>query len=286
MPPLHNHLIFPRIGEHLFFFLQFFPWMASWHRNHPNWQHTFWTKAGADAMVQEQFQLIHSTVYNNYTTALHRYLVNRYLILYLHGGVYVDLDMESTKTLDSLLSTYSCVLTEQPLVHRAVLFNNSSPNYIVNSFIACEKGHPFLKFVLEMLDTYLRYDVDVEPWRERVEKSVGSLFLGDIVQMYRAAFNTTVDNRIHVLPSQLLMPNYNERHRNVIVHRCLYQKLDTLGERVCGKLKVTDFSNKLPRDAYNKCNWVDLHDPSVIEKLSFSETLDVTKLNASFYQAN
>jgi len=79
-------------------------------------------------------------------------LVNHYLrckLLHEFGGVYLDLDVECNKPLDSLL--------KEPLVI------GIEDRYIVNNaIILSEKGHPFLKHCLDYMDSFQFDSKDVE----------------------------------------------------------------------------------------------------------------------------
>ena len=58
----------------------------------------------------------------------------RYCVLYIHGGVYLDMDSEITRPLDELISpTDTCIITRE-----------GNPGVFNNWFMIFEKQHPIL----------------------------------------------------------------------------------------------------------------------------------------------
>ena len=266
--------------QKLMILFQFSSWILSWRRNHPKWRHIFWTGRGGQQLVQRAFPG-YKSLYQNYSSELHRFKVDRFFVLYHFGGIFADLDVESLRPLDKLIDRYSCVLTEQPLIHQALLFDQKSPNYVVTSFMACSPRHPFLKFVLEMLETYQPYDSNIEPSIERIEKSVGSLFLGDVLQLYKIAFNRTVAEEVHILPPDWLMPNYNENHRGAIARKCQSgTAVSAVQQKLCGSLLRTDFSNVIGRSAFNLCHWINLYTRETQEYIASNPVVSIEKLKS------
>ena len=65
---------------------------CTWKRFNPNWEYHLWNKKEMVELVDSYFpewaNLYHSLPFN-----IQRLDMIRYLILYCHGGVYVDLDI-------------------------------------------------------------------------------------------------------------------------------------------------------------------------------------------------
>jgi len=80
----------------------------------------------------------------------------RYLLLYKHGGVYVDADDYLTGTLDALIGNDSAVLSYLP-------------NELSQACIMYCKGHPFLRAVIDEVVRNIRFNM----WPDYVGKMTG-----------------------------------------------------------------------------------------------------------------
>ncbi|MGA2028049.1 MAG: glycosyltransferase [Syntrophobacteraceae bacterium] len=69
----------------------------SWKAHHPNWEHRLWTDEDAEHFVKVHYPGLRG-VLDSFPYAIQRVDIMRYLILSVHGGVYVDLDMECLQT--------------------------------------------------------------------------------------------------------------------------------------------------------------------------------------------
>lgn len=102
---------------------------------HPDYKFILWTAETERAMLQQHFPWFLKT-YDNYKYTIQQADVTRYFFLYLHGGLYLDLDVECLKRVDYLL-TYPIVL---PLTW---------PVGFSNDVLVTPPGHPFYKQVTE-----------------------------------------------------------------------------------------------------------------------------------------
>jgi hypothetical protein len=114
---------------------KFQQWRQSWLKNHPHWveQHV-WSDEDNLKLIQLHFpELVN--VYQGFRHTILRVDFVRYVMMYIHGGVYADLDVESLQPLDSLLTRK----------HSNIVLGLESENSdIVDiSFMASIPGHPF-----------------------------------------------------------------------------------------------------------------------------------------------
>ena len=77
----------------------------------------------------------------------------RYLVLYMHGGVYADLDMECLHSLDPVTTAHDCILSQEPEEHAHFLAPVGIP-LVSNALMACRPGHPFFGDVIARLPSY------------------------------------------------------------------------------------------------------------------------------------
>ncbi|WP_158300675.1 glycosyltransferase family 32 protein [Chromobacterium sp. ATCC 53434] len=98
-----------------------------WMRNHPDWEFTLWDAAMLQALVDEHYPWF-AARYAAFERDIQRIDASRYLFLALHGGFYIDMDIESLRPIDPLLPERSLILS------RTHGFNNA--------LIGSAPGHP------------------------------------------------------------------------------------------------------------------------------------------------
>lgn len=119
----------------------------SWKRNNPDWEYHLWNGKEMDELVETYFPE-YLTLYKGFPYSVQRWDTIRYMILYLYGGVYVDLDSECFRPIDNLLKNKVMCFGEEPPS------NNVYPDIdllIGNAFMASEPKHEsWLKILKEI----------------------------------------------------------------------------------------------------------------------------------------
>ena len=77
----------------------------------PGWDHRFYTDADCRDLIRRAFPGLLAT-YDAYPTAIQRTDLFRVAAVYMHGGVYLDLDMDCLVPL-APLAPHACVLAEE-----------------------------------------------------------------------------------------------------------------------------------------------------------------------------
>jgi hypothetical protein len=115
------------------------PWIESWKRHHPDWEHRIWTEENLpeDPIRPEIAELLRAPV--------ERADILRLEILYRHGGVYVDTDVECLRPIDDVLAGEDLVVV------------CLKPGRVTNTFIAAAPGHPLLERALRELEPMEEY---------------------------------------------------------------------------------------------------------------------------------
>jgi hypothetical protein len=137
------------------------PWIESWKRHHPDWEHRIWTEENLpeDPIRPEIAELLRAPV--------ERADILRLEILYRHGGVYLDTDLECLRPLDAVLEGQDFV----GVCHK--------PGRITNTAIAAEAGHPLLERALEEVRPMEMYWTNAS---ERLKEVAGPLLLDRLVK--------------------------------------------------------------------------------------------------------
>jgi mannosyltransferase OCH1-like enzyme len=140
------------------------PWIASWKHHHPDWSHRLWTEENLpeDPIRPEVCERLRHPV--------ERADILRLEILFRHGGVYVDTDLECLRPLDDLIAGERFVGV------------NLKPGRMTNTLIAAAPGYPLMEralHTLRPLDTY---------WTAQSKRSIkevaGPPFLQSLIGSY------------------------------------------------------------------------------------------------------
>ena len=232
----------------------FLPWMSSWTRHHPHWQHWFWTPEDIRCLFRRRYARL-AYLYESYPTQLQRADVMRYFILHAFGGVYVDLDVESLRPLDPLLVNRSCVLSEEPHEHVHILYHLEKVN-VMNTIMACRPGHPLFK---ELLANLSSYKGNTNPlW------TTGPFYMDSVLTTYffnriRAVprYRSPTDD-VTVLPPKYLLPTFDQTKLLNLQGVCkrirgMYNQAKLAA--VCYNLIRRHYENKPSKEAYTNHHW-------------------------------
>jgi mannosyltransferase OCH1-like enzyme len=139
------------------------PWIKSWKRHHPKWEHRLWTEKNLpeDPIRPEILERLRAPV--------ERADILRLEILYRHGGVYLDGDLECLRPMDEVLEGEDFV----GVCHK--------PGRITNTAIAAVPGHPLLERALGQVRPMEMYWTAAS---ERLKEVAGPLLLERLVPDY------------------------------------------------------------------------------------------------------
>ena len=127
------------------------PWIKSWKRHHPKWEHRLWTE---DNLPEDP---IRPEVLERLRAPVERADILRLEILYRQGGVYVDTDLECLRPLDDVIGDADFV---------GVCLK---PGRVTNTFIASVPGHPLLERAMRELrpmEEYWTMSSDSDPLKQ------------------------------------------------------------------------------------------------------------------------
>lgn len=166
------------------------PYIKSWKRHHPSWEHKLWTE---ENLPEDP---VRPEILERLRTPVERADILRLEILYRYGGVYVDTDLECLRPLDD-------VIGDERFVGVCL-----KPGRVTNTFIASAPGHPLLERALR----------DVRPMKVywtmsstvSIKEVAGPPFLARLVSDYAD---------VKLLEPPLFFPSTPEdRERAVAVH--------------------------------------------------------------------
>ena len=176
-------------------------WVASWMSTNPGFEYWFWT----DSEIKEFFAMyvnMYYTLYMWYPWSIQKADVMRYFILWMYGGTYVDLDMESLRPLGDLLLSHSCIIAQEP-EELSFIHHGRNTTIVSNALMACRPRHPFMKFIINNL--YSRIEMD------GLLETTGPFMLTEMLIKYKTNIgpHPEWEDDVYLAPSHYFMPYYN-----------------------------------------------------------------------------
>lgn len=104
---------------------------------HSNYEYKFWSDSDARRLIEKEFPSLLPT-FDSYPYDIQRADVIRLVVLYVYGGIYLDLDIFCLKSLDNLLK-YQIILPK------------TVPVGLSNDILFSQAKHPFLLYVIKNL---------------------------------------------------------------------------------------------------------------------------------------
>ncbi|MEM6795357.1 MAG: glycosyltransferase [Acidobacteriota bacterium] len=174
---------------------RFRPWVASVRRMHPDFEYRLWTDEDNERLIAERYPWFLET-YRGYSHPVERADAARYFVIYTHGGVYLDLDMECLRPLDPLLSGEGVVLALEagPRIEQTV---------VSNALLAAPRDHPFFGRVIQELDRKPASDVTFQD----IFNNTGPNFLERVWAAHRHRYEIRVLGLDEVCPRKVLAQN-------------------------------------------------------------------------------
>ncbi|MEM1180513.1 MAG: glycosyltransferase [Acidobacteriota bacterium] len=174
---------------------RFRPWVQSVRRMHPDFEYRLWTDDDNERLIAERYPWFLET-YRGYSHPVERADAARYFVIYTHGGVYLDLDMECLRPLDPLLLGEAVVLALEagPRITQQV---------VSNALLAAPQEHPFFGDVIRALDRKPERDVTFQD----IFDNTGPNFLERVWSSRRHLHDIRVLGLDEVCPRKVLAQN-------------------------------------------------------------------------------
>lgn len=166
----------------------------TWQVKNPDWQYQFWDDDRMTTFVKEYYPQYWS-MYEGFPYDVQRWDAIRYMILYKHGGLYVDFDYECLEPFNGLLDGQTCCIGLEPRMH-AGLFNREQ--LLGNALMASIAGTPFMGRIIEYLFSLKRDDVYNK--FSYVLNTTGPFMLTDVYDQYADK------DTIYLIPEELISP--------------------------------------------------------------------------------
>lgn len=164
----------------------------TWKEKNPDWEYHLWNGDEMDELVSTHFPYFLST-YNSFSYNVQRWDAIRYMLLYVHGGVYTDLDTECFRSIDALCEKKNMLFGKEPPEHN---FYSGVPSLIGNAFMASEKG--FIGW-LDILNE-ISESMSMNYLNQTVLQTTGPLMISRMFPILKKKYNAQYISHEQVTP--------------------------------------------------------------------------------------
>lgn len=127
----------------------------TWTTYHPGFKYTFYDDNAIDIFVRKYFDTRIYSVYKRITNGSLKADFFRYCVLYIHGGVYVDIDITCIKPLTEGIVDFEMdtLVTASDFQEKDYQpYNNGyRRDCIYQAFLCAQPFHPFIKYMLNYM---------------------------------------------------------------------------------------------------------------------------------------
>ena len=164
--------------------------LATFNKHNPEFVVMFWNMDKCKELFKNSAVSKYKSIWENLPHHIQKCDMARYIILYLHGGIYIDLDFTCFRNLSPLLNR-DLLLVKEPKEY-------SSGTTIHNGFIGSVPHHPFwlewLNFICDTIKNNGRNDMFSEVMQTTGPSNFGVFF-------YQSKYkNTEVVDMCDILP--------------------------------------------------------------------------------------
>ena len=229
---------------------QFSPWVRSWMDQNPNWQYWFWTDKDIRCFIARHFA-DYLSLYDRYIYNINRADVMRYFVLYEHGGLYADIDMECVKPLDDITEGHACLLTEENHAHNYVVNRRYPPACVINCLMASRAKHPFFGEVIKELPVQKKKGSDGD-----VLTQTGPFLLDRVLRKFLTTQRPSQD-RVTVVPPVYFSQTFDPMQLPYLKKTCANTTgLREDARRLCEELVARRFENTLLPTSIADHHWL------------------------------
>jgi mannosyltransferase OCH1-like enzyme len=194
----------------------------TWKKNNPKWEYMYWDNEKVDKLLKEDYPKYYDIFYN-IKFIIQKCDFIRCLILYKYGGLYIDLDFASVKSIEPLIQDHDFFITEEPASH-SIMLEYFHKYYLTNAFIATIPKHPFILNIIKSTIKNLK-KINIEIFKDRgkdqmlffILYTTGPLFISEL-------YNNYCDKEsIQIIKSSYLTP-FDKLYVNMILNKSLSLK--------------------------------------------------------------
>jgi mannosyltransferase OCH1-like enzyme len=146
----------------------------------PEYNYYLYTDEDMDNFVNANYQGEIAECYNRLNIIVAKVDFWRYLVLYKHGGVYVDMDSSIEQPLNKIIQDSD----------DAIITAEGNPYFFVQWALIFRKGHPILKKCIELVVRNIKNNT----YPNDIHKMTGpSVFTEAVIAIHKELFDTTIN---------------------------------------------------------------------------------------------
>lgn len=180
-------------------------WMKSWSSTHPGWLHVLWRESDLRPfMAQHHPKAL--PLFDSFAHIINKIDMVRYFILWIHGGLYVDIDFEALSSMEPQLESHGLAVLDSP-------WKNIED--VQNSMIASRPNHPFWLVVFSVLE---ERSSNCNAFSCDVMNTTGPGALSEAVRRFPSGSTTQPKDFVHRLASSTCMLGEGTEGKPVAKH--------------------------------------------------------------------
>ncbi len=178
----------------------------TWKENHPSWEYILWDNDRMNMFIQK-FYPQYWNKYNGFKYNIQRWDAIRYLILDKMGGMYVDFDSESLKSMEPLIKDNTCCFSIEPAEHFVA---HNLPLLINNAIMLSMPEHPFMKIIIKKV--FEKYpDKQFRHRNLEILETTGPLMLTHLYEEYDSK------ELVYLMPAKYVSPFTEKDTKNYLM---------------------------------------------------------------------
>lgn len=178
----------------------------SWVEKHPDFNYSFYDDHDIDVFIRSNFE---DSVYNSYKRIVNGSLKAdffRYCVLYIHGGVYIDVDISCLVPLTQGVICFDTDTLVTASDYRRTTCNPTIRNdCIYQAFLCAEPKHPFIKYMIDHMCLVMSCNL----FKQDIFRIGGP-------QAFAERFDEFLSTQSNVQPNYLLREIDNDKLKNHI----------------------------------------------------------------------
>lgn len=171
--------------------VEYTSYINSWKNHNPGWKYYFWTDEMLDDFIYKKYNWFYKK-YSSYELNIMRSDAARLFLLHHFGGLYVDIDIECLKPIDTLIDSDCIMFYEYP--ERDLHSQLNCENIITNSILYCNKKYDTMKSIIKHLLLPVRKTNNINL---DVIYNTGPVFLTTAVDKLQCKDNITFKSNNH-----------------------------------------------------------------------------------------
>ena len=235
-------------------------YIQSWIRNNRSWSYRLWTLSDVRNLISTDYSELLG--YFDRCEERKRLIIAKYLILWHHGGLYCDLDLESLHSFHQFIRDKQLILAEDAAMHTK-LFEDKEIK-ISPSIVASVPRHDFIWAMLEQLN--LRGDSD--------ESAVMTI----LYEAHLKSVNKAQTSPIYLASHDVFSPAFDPRYD--AEEKCKSHKYFSLRQiSLCDKLRLSEFNSvEITPNSLAVSHWLHLSENM---QMALHETVDISVITNS-----